>query len=108
MTEQQIERLRELKAKGLTDLQIGKEMNYTRSAIFKTRKINGIPGKRRGGVPYKVFYFRENGKVVAQGTAKDLAEKYGLSISAIYSACRAKKWRGMIVESERIVREGCD
>lgn len=108
MTQQEIERLRELKLSGMSDREIGEKIGYTRRTIMKTRKKNGILVTNRTGTPSRMFYIRKDGEVVDKGSAKQLADKYGLSVYAIYSACRAGKWRGMIVESERIVRKGCD
>lgn len=99
-----VSQLKKLYADGLSAKEIGKEMGWPRSTIEAALYRNGITKTRpqntnRKGESHNQAKLTEQDvidiltvRLDGEMTQKELAEKYGLTQSAIWAICSGKSW----------------
>lgn len=79
-------KIEKMKKGGATDREVGEKLGFSEREIMCARKVLGIRSRVSGGgkrASYKAF--DENGNVVAEGTAREIARALNYTVSAVRS-----------------------
>lgn len=77
-------KIEEMKKNGASDSEVGQALGISKWAVHYTRKTLGIPNRRsRFGKLIMVRVFDLDGKLVAEGTAGEVAKRLGYTRSGL-------------------------
>lgn len=93
MTTKQYLRLQQLNAEGKNDAEIARILGVKYDAVSYWRVKAGLPANRRKVKQYAV-YLRETGELISMGSARECAEKMGLSSADSFWETRCQTKRG--------------